>query len=47
MGEGSEDQKEAKTLTDLPENENVAAGDLLEPSRVTAWRGEGHIYSIR
>lgn len=25
-------------LTDLPENKNVAAGDLLEPSRVTAQR---------
>lgn len=46
-GEGSRDQKGAKMLTDLPENKKVAAGDLLEPSRVTAWRGERPTYSIR
>lgn len=46
-GEGSRDQKETKMLTDLPENKNVAAGDLLEPSRVTAWREESRAYSIR
>lgn len=34
-------------LTDLPENKDVAAGDLLEPSRVTAWRGEARPCSIR
>ena len=45
--ERSRDQKETKMLTDLPENKNVAAGDLLEPSRVTAWRGERCTYSIR
>lgn len=40
LRERSRDQKETKMLTDLPENKKVAAGDLLEPSRVTAWRGE-------
>lgn len=46
-GEESRDQKETKMLTDLPENKNVAAGGLLEPSRVTARRGERHTYSRR
>jgi len=46
-GEGSRDQKETKMLTDLPENKNVAVGDLLEPSRVTVWSGERCTCSIR
>lgn len=46
-GEGSRDQKKPKMLTDLPENKNVAAGDLSEPSRVTAWRAERPTYTIR